>query len=69
MLFRKGITRSCSYCRFGTQLDDDHILCMKHGVVPASKKCRKFSYDPCKRVPARPKAPSFEQYSEDDFKL
>ena len=69
MLFRKKLPRSCLYCSFGTKLSEDHVLCIKHGVVSAQKPCRKFSYDPCKRVPPRLKAVDFVKYEEEDFTL
>lgn len=69
MLFRKKITRSCSYCSYGTQIDEGTVLCIKRGVVPVDKKCRKFQYDPCKRTPPRAKAPDFSKYSKEDFSL
>lgn len=69
MLFRRKITRSCSYCVHGTKFDNDTILCIKRGVVPANKSCRKFSYDPCKRVPPKAKAINFEKYNTEDFSL
>lgn len=69
MLFRKRIERSCSYCQYGTKLEKDQILCVKRGVVSVFYACRKFAYDPCKRVPPKPKALNFEKYNEDDFTL
>lgn len=69
MIFRKKIQKSCSYCAFGTKIGDDEILCTKRGIVPAYKSCRKFTYDPCKRVPAKAKAIDFDKYSDEDFKL
>jgi len=69
MLFRKKIERSCSYCAYGTKIDGDQVLCIKKGVVPLEGKCRKFSYDPCKRVPARPKAVDFKKYDGIDYSL
>lgn len=69
MLFRKKIERSCLYCTYGTQLNEDAILCTKRGVVAPNIKCRKFRYEPCKRVPPKPKAPDFDKYTEDDFTL
>ncbi len=69
MLFRKKIQKSCTYCRFGTKLDEDLVLCTKKGVVAADRKCRKFQYDPIKRVPSKPKALNFAQYDEEDFSL
>lgn len=69
MLFRKKIQRSCSYCAHGTTIDDGQVLCVKKGVVPLEGKCRRFVYDPCKRIPVKPKAIDFEKYNEEDFSL
>ena len=69
MLFRKKMEKSCSYCRFGTLLEDNLALCTKRGVVSAERKCRKFKYDPLKRVPSKPKALDFEKYDSEDFSL
>lgn len=69
MLFRKKIERSCAYCAYGTRLDEEQVLCIKRGVFPLDGKCRKFRYDPCKRVPFKPKALDFEKYKEEDFAL
>ena len=54
MLFRKKIDKCCSYCQFSTKLDEDHALCIKKGVVDLYGKCRKFRYDPTKRIPPKP---------------
>ena len=69
VLFRKKIEKSCTYCAYGTVLDQEQILCIKKGVVPMLGKCRKFQYDPCKRVPSKPKALDFEKYEKEDFSL
>ena len=69
MLFRKKIARSCSYCSFGTQIDDSTVLCVKRGVGPIDKRCRKFEYDPCKRIPSKAKALDFTKYNEEDYSL
>ena len=69
MLFRKKIARSCSYCAFGAQIDEEQVLCMKKGVVPVVGKCRKFRYDPCKRIPPKAKALDFARYDEQDYSL
>lgn len=69
MLFRKRIPKSCSYCIHSTKLDEESALCIKRGVVDLSGKCRKFSYDPCKRIPSKPKALDFRKYDGDDFSL
>ena len=69
MLFRKKLPRSCRYCTCGTQLTEEQVLCNRRGVVASDKACRKFSYDPCKRIPAKAKAIDFRKYNEDEFKL
>jgi len=69
MLFRKKIERSCSYCAFSTKMDQENMLCIKRGVVSADTDCRKFRYDPFKRIPPRPRALDFSKYEDDDFSL
>ena len=68
MLFQKKIEKSCTYCVHGTKLEDNQILCVKKGVVPCNK-CRKFTYDPTKRIPLKPKALDFDKYKTEDFSL
>ena len=49
------IVKVCAYCERGRQLaDGDSVLCALRGVVDASAHCRRFRYDPLKRVPAPP---------------
>ena len=69
MLFRSKIEKACTYCMHGTQIDQEQVLCIKKGVVPPDGKCRKFSYDPCKRIPAKAKALNFQKYNEEDYSL
>lgn len=69
MLFRKNIPHSCQYCACGTLLDDHLVLCTRKGVVSVDGKCRKFKYDPCKRIPPKPKAMDFTKYEEADYSL
>ena len=69
MLFRKRIARSCSYCMYATKVGDEQMLCMKRGIVSKYSACRKFSYDPCKRIPSKPKALDFNKYKDKDYSL
>lgn len=69
MLFRKKIARSCAYCIHGVVLEDDQVLCAKKGVRSVDNKCRKFKYDPCKRIPIKAKAMDFSKYQQEDFSL
>lgn len=51
----------CVYCEESSPLNnDDLVLCEKFGVVRASYRCRKFSYDPLKRRPAERRAPKLD---------
>lgn len=69
MLFRKRIEKNCAYCARGTVLEDGKVLCSKRGLRSAGGGCRKFRYDPCKRVPPRAKPLDFSQYEDRDFSL
>ena len=69
MLFRKKIQRSCAYCVFGTKLEDGQILCTKKGIQSEKGKCFRFRYDPCKRVPVKPKALDLSTYRDVDYSL
>ena len=69
MLFRKKMPRSCAYCAFGTKLNDEEVLCIKRGMVCVDNSCRKFLYDPCKRIPPKQKAADLSKYDSDDFSL
>ncbi len=69
MLFRKKIDPYCGYCLHCTKLNDEQILCVKRGVMPIEGKCRKFAYDPCKRIPGKAKALDFSKYDKEDYSL
>ena len=69
MLFRKKIERSCSYCLYGVCLENEQVLCSKKGLKPLTDQCRKFRYDPCKRIPPKAKALDFSRYDKEDFSL
>lgn len=69
MLFRKKIARFCSYCVHSGKIDDTTYLCAKKGIVASCHKCRRFKYDPLKRVPTRIKPKDFAQCDDLDFSL
>lgn len=69
MLFRKKIERSCSYCQYGTYLENRKILCSKKGCKTVDDSCRRFKYDPCKRIPPKAKALDFSRYDNEDYSL
>lgn len=51
MLFRKDIEPCCTYCSHGRRGTDEEVLCVHHGVMQPWDKCRRFEYDPLRRVP------------------
>lgn len=66
--FGEKIEPSCEYCKYGRfSADKRIILCEYKGVLTEADKCRKFMYDPIKRVPKRIRPlPKFEI---EDFQL
>ena len=68
VLFRKELEPRCAYCRHSSPLDDRNVGCYYKGVVGGGYHCRRFRYDPLKRVPPLA-APLRRAYSPDDFKL
>ena len=69
MLFRKKMPKACRYCAHSAVCDEEMILCKKRGSVPPDGKCRRFRYDPLKRVPIRPKSPNSQKFEGEDFSL
>ena len=68
MLFRRKIERACAYCVHAVKIDEDTMVCRRRGPVPIDSSCRRFSYDPLKRVPEA--ASSLPQSREDaDYSL
>lgn len=68
-LFRKNMEKRCAYCASGSVLNEREVACPYRGVMDAAGSCRRFSYDPLKRVPPRPAALKSTQYSSEDFQL
>ena len=67
-LYGNNISPACEYCAFARRAADGRVmLCDKRGVVPMYHHCRRFRYDPLKRVPYRQPAP--EKFSPEDFTL
>lgn len=45
MLFKKDMEPRCAYCKRGTLLGDDRVMCLKKGIMSAAGSCRAFRYD------------------------
>jgi hypothetical protein len=62
----KDTPSMCLYCENATAIsDDDNILCSFKGIVNKEYKCKKFIYDPLKRVPSP--MPPIHKLSEEDM--
>lgn len=67
-LFGNSIEPACAHCQFGRPAPDRlMVLCRKYGPVAPHYQCKRYRYDPLKRVPRR--LPALPQYDADDFKL
>lgn len=69
MLFRKDIEPRCAYCAHGSAISDTEVACPWKGVTAAEYHCRRFRYDPFKRVPPRPVKLETGRLREEDFKI
>lgn len=69
MLFRKNIEPRCAYCTYAAPAEEGTVICRKKGIRMETDKCRKFKYDPLKRVPPRPVNLDFTKYDERDYSL
>lgn len=69
MLFRKDIEKSCAYCTHSAKIDEDTLLCCKHGFVASYHRCRRFKYDPLRRIPAKMNVQDFTKFKDEDFLL
>lgn len=69
MLFEKDIEPRCAYCKRGAVLDEERVMCVKKGIVASGGSCRRFKYEPLKRVPPKPAAADFSHLKEEDFVL
>lgn len=52
-LFGNNIKPSCKYCALGTPGKGDVIQCSKFGDMKAYDSCKKYVYDPLKRIPKK----------------
>lgn len=65
-LFKKDMLPLCSYCVHSKPLHNT-VLCKRHGIVSPNHHCRKFRYDPIKRIPE--KKQSVPTFKPEDFSL
>ncbi|MBQ1537937.1 MAG: hypothetical protein IIZ73_06460 [Ruminococcus sp.] len=52
--FGNNISPSCSYCLYGNRSKEGNkVLCERQGLVDADYSCKKWIYDPIKRIPKK----------------
>ena len=67
-LYGNDITPVCEICANGRFSSDGKvILCLRKGIMPPTARCRKFCYDPLRRIPYI--QPELQTYTESDFRL
>ncbi len=63
----EDIDQICAMCENSKKIfDPENVLCKIHGIVEATNKCRKFVYDPLKRIPPRNANPIPLEYVDID---
>ena len=64
-----NIEPKCEYCKIGTlSADKESVLCPKKGIMSKEHFCKKFRYDPLKRIPEDNK-PELMKFTPEDFSL
>lgn len=67
-LFDNQITPACEYCEHGRDSSEyNMIMCKKKGIVSPYFRCKKFRYDPLRRVPKRAEAQ--RRFTPEEFAL
>jgi len=65
---KKDYREVCENCFFGVLSPEKNcVFCSQTGIVKNEYSCKKYKYDPLKRIPKRPK--KLPSYNENDFKL
>lgn len=61
--------KCCYYCEKGIlSFDKTAVLCEKFGIMETDDCCKKFIYDPLKRIPLE-KPSALTQFTVEDFSL
>ncbi|WP_458863727.1 hypothetical protein [Acidaminobacterium chupaoyuni] len=68
MLFDRDIKHCCAFCEKSIDLDEQLVLCKYKGPVSFDFCCRRYEYDPLRRIPHPPAEPR-KKFTEKDFKL
>lgn len=69
-IFRQKVEPACCYCSHAIAITETNVTCArKKKFMDLDSKCRRFQYDPLKRVPAKQKALDFSKYEQYDYSL
>lgn len=67
-IFAVSEFRFCNSCKHGRNSNfGDKILCMHMGITDPYFSCKKYKYNPLKRIPFR--APVLPAFDKDEFKI
>ncbi len=67
-ILKSDISPKCEYCELGIKTSSGkEVLCRRMGVMQPDSYCKKFKYDPLKRVPKTAELPS--GYNAEDFSI
>lgn len=66
LLFGAAIIPACCYCEYAF-VTDNCYSCAAKGKVAADFSCKKFLYDPFKRIPK--KKPVLPEYKREEFSI
>ena len=69
MLYRQKLEPCCACCTSARPISSDAAVCLRRGIVSLSGCCRKFSYDPLKRIPEAPRTLVRKEHSPEEFEL
>jgi len=67
--YRRRIEPLCDYCRYGTPIGNEEIVCLKQGFSKSGEYCAKFRYDALKRAPEVRAKPDSSGFEKKDFEL
>ncbi len=66
--FNKELSHYCEYCAYGKSSEfSNEVLCPKKGITHLKDSCRKYKYDPLKRIPKTVKLD--KDYTKEDFSI
>ena len=68
ILYGKNANKQCACCENAVLAGDEiHMYCIRHGLMEKHNSCRRFIYDPIKRIPKM--HPTLNNYTEFDFSI